>query len=348
MKTKFANWRERRSLIGKWLPLLIGILFLVGLAQQSLIEINAQVDKSVITIGDRVTYTLEIIHDKNLKIQQPGPGANLGQFEIKDYRILEPREVNGKIFERFEYVISVFDTGRFVIPPFPVAFATSDTAKNYQIIKSDPVEIYVKSILKSADAKLKDIKPPLEIPFDYWRLLRWILGGLLLILLLAGGYYYYRKRKQGEPLFRKEVIRPAHEVALERLSALKQSSLLQEKQYKTFFIELSNIVRDYIEHRYFVKAMEETTAEILESLRELELNGDSLQKLQNVLQISDLVKFAKFLPDEEEIQTAFQNVESFISETKLEFETVEVTEPVQESEDLKNPELTDEANGKSM
>ena len=58
----------------------------------SLIRVGVEVDKSVITIGDRINYKLTIENDKTLRIEQPGPGANLGQFEIKDYLILDPVE----------------------------------------------------------------------------------------------------------------------------------------------------------------------------------------------------------------------------------------------------------------
>ncbi|RMG67493.1 MAG: hypothetical protein D6715_04655, partial [Calditrichaeota bacterium] len=70
------------------------------------IEVRAAVDRNTITIGDRITYTLTIVHPESLQVQQPGPGANLGQFEIKDYHIDEPRHENGQVVEQFRYVIS--------------------------------------------------------------------------------------------------------------------------------------------------------------------------------------------------------------------------------------------------
>ena len=124
---------------------LIILIFLVGLsvsnkharATNELIRVKAEVDKSVITIGDRITYSLTIEHAPSLKIEQPGPGANLGQFEIKDYTIHEVIEKDELISQAFDYQISVFDTGRFVIPPFPVAFAESDSSREYEIIQSE-------------------------------------------------------------------------------------------------------------------------------------------------------------------------------------------------------------------
>jgi hypothetical protein len=204
------------------IPVLYGLfLGITGLVAQSLIRVQAEVDKSVITIGDRITYTLTIQHEKGLHIQQPGPGANLGQFEIKDYHIENPVEKDNLVTQKFNYQISVFDTGKFVIPPFPVAFSESDTSRKYQLIQSEPIEIFVKSVLTSENAEIKDIKPPLSIPFNYRK---WILFGSAGLLLIAGGillFYIIRQHKRGIPLFRKEVIRPAHEIALEALAELK-------------------------------------------------------------------------------------------------------------------------------
>ncbi len=179
----------------------------------------------------------------------------------------------------------------------------------------------------------------MKVPLDYWRLLRWILIGILVVAAAGVGYYFYRKHRKGEPLFHKTVIRPAHEIALERLQALKTTDLDQMEQYKTFFTELSNIVREYIENRYFVKALEETSTELLQSMQELELDAETLQKLQNVLQMSDLVKFAKFVPGKAEVESSLQDAESFIHMTKLEFEAVEVEEPVEKSSEVEESEV---------
>ncbi|MEJ2635051.1 MAG: BatD family protein [Calditrichia bacterium] len=304
-------------------------------AAQSLITVNAQVDKSQITIGDRITYSLTIQHDKNLHIQQPGPGANLGQFEIKDYVIHDPVEENNLITQKFDYSISVFDTGKFVIPPFPVAFAASDTSSKYQIIQSEPIEIYVKSVLTSDDAEIHDIKAPQAIPFNYRR---WILNGLAALLILgigAAAIYVIRRRKKGVPLIRREVIRPAHEIALEALAALQPRwrEMLENGEQKLLFTEISDILRRYLENRYFVKALEETTIEIGESLEEAAIGPEYRNSALEVLEFADMVKFAKYLPRPEEVENNLNLLETFIDQTKLVFEAVENEVSVKDAED---------------
>jgi hypothetical protein len=334
----------RRSLIKKEFIALITSMMLFGLevftvvlAQNSLIELAAKVDKSIINIGDRVTYTLTITRDKTLRIEQPGPGANLGMFEIKDYEIHKPIEKDDRIIEQFDYSIAVFDTGKFVIPPFPVAFFPSDTSDKFEIISSEPIEIFVESLLSADNADIKDIKPPLLLPSDYTRLI--ILIGSAVLLIVAGilGYIYYKKRRKGEPLFRKEVIRPAHEIAYEDLEKLLNSSFLNDKDFKAFYSKLSDILRSYIENRFFINAMEETTSELMESMAEVDLPNGSPGKCQEVLNLSDLVKFAKYVPAETETDQSISNVRDFIDATHLEFEPVE---KIEENESSNEVELT--------
>ena len=327
----------------------IGVLVMIigalgGRAQSGLIEIEARVDKNVITIGDRITYTITIRHAPGVRVENPGPGVNLGMFEIKDYQIHEPVEKDGFIQESFEYRISVYDTGRFVIPPFPVAFFTSDTTQQPQIITSDPVEIYVESVLTSADAELKDIKPPLTIPFDYRKWIVLGLAGLLGVLLLGGGYYVYRKRQRGEPIFSKEIIQPAHEIAFSELEQLLNSGLMARKEWKTFFTLLSDILRRYVENRFFVPAMEDTTSELMYALREMNIETAALEKLEKTLEVCDLVKFARYEPDVREVDRVIQQARDFIEATKLEFQTVEVLQKV----DAEIPENGRQAAAKTL
>ncbi len=294
-------------------------------AGQSLIRVNATVDSSVITIGDRITYTLTIEHAENLQIQQPGPGANLGQFEIKDYRIDNPVKKDGMISQNFEYEISVFDTGTYVIPPFPVAFSESDSSAGYQIIKTEPIEIFVKSVLNAENAEIKDIKPPVSVPFNYRRWMMWGAAGLLILAAVLLTVYILRKRKKGEPLFRREVIRPAHEIALEELAELKSrwKSMQEKGEYKALYTRISDILRRYIENRYFVNALEETTGEIRQSLAEIEIDETVLQTAAGILQFADLVKFARYVPQEAETAAKIAELEAFIDKTRLVFEAVE-------------------------
>ena len=136
--------------------LLILLLINLAFAQDTrpLIEVQSAVDTSLITIGDRIKYTVSIDYKEGMRVEKPGAGVNLGQFEIKNYKIHEPESQDGRVFIKYEYVISVFDTGKFTIPPFPVAYFPTDSTKDYKIIEANPINIYVESVIQDGDKDL--------------------------------------------------------------------------------------------------------------------------------------------------------------------------------------------------
>lgn len=316
---------RRESRIKSFIFLLFFILLTASLlqAQSALITVEASVDKSTITIGDLIKYSLKIDRAKGLRVKDPGKGTNLGMFEIRDYTIHDSIEVNNRVIQQFDYVISVYDTGKFVIPPFPIAFLPADTSTKYQFITSEPLEIQVRSVVNDENAQIQDIRPPLGIPPEYWRMVLMVGSLVLGLAALAAAYWMYRKRKQGRPFFGKEAVRPAHQIALEELEKLLESDLLQKGQFKMFYSALSDIARRYIERRFFIPAMEETTTELLTSLDSEKMPLDHINLVQDILNACDLVKFAKYVPDASGVENTVRQVREFIEQTKLEFEPAE-------------------------
>ncbi len=306
------------------------LLFLIGItlfgcypviAQEgALIEVNSSVDTSNITIGDRIHYSITIKHARGLRVERPGEGMNLGQFEIKSYDFPKPQEKDGIVSEKFNFTISVFDTGHFVIPPFPVAYFP-DSSSVYKIIKAGAIDIYVRSLLSGTDSlSLKDVKPPIDIPFD-WKFVYSMLAIVLMVLLAAWlGYRAYKQKQEKGYLFvPPPKPRPAHEIALEALDKLFASDLLQKGAYKKFYSDLSDILRGYIEGRYFVPAMEQTTTDILRDMAG-HIDEGLLARLARILHDADLVKFAKHVPTEERTQEIKTETRAFVEETMLVFE----------------------------
>ncbi|NIV98472.1 hypothetical protein GWN26_04700, partial [Candidatus Saccharibacteria bacterium] len=205
----------------------------------------------------------------------------------------------------------------------PIVFSPSDTTTEKQYITSEALEIRVESLVNAEDAEIKDVKPPFSIPVEKWRLAL-ITGGIVLLMVVAGLlYWYYRKRKEGEPIFRKEVIRPAHEIAFEELDRLLNSDLLKEEKYKSFYTRLSEIFRRYVEMRFYIQALEETTTELLSSLEEAGISKENLDLAREALSKCDLVKFASFVPDPVGTEETVRLTRAFIERTRLEFEVVE-------------------------
>ena len=304
--------------------ILLSIGFSVAQESRPLIEVNSSVDTSRITIGDRITYTLSINHVDTMRVEKPGEGANLGQFEIKDYKIYDPVREAGRREEKFEYVISVFDTGTFVIPPFPVAYFPTDSLGDYKLIEASAITIYVESVIQDEERNLRDVKPPIDIPYDYFALFSVLALVLLIGALVFFGYRFYKKRKETGYLIRPpEPPKPAHEIALNDLEELLSKDLLSKGLIKEFYIEISDINRRYIEGRFFIHALEETSSEILGEMRSQEIDDEIWIMVKEILELSDLVKFAKYKPETKENEKVVNLTRQFVEQTMVIYETEE-------------------------
>ncbi|MEP7323644.1 MAG: hypothetical protein ABI761_17090, partial [Saprospiraceae bacterium] len=79
---------------------------------------------------------------------------------------------------------------------------------------------------------------------------------------------------------------------------LKQSRLWEKGEVKEYHVQLTFILREYLEHRFSLPALESTSNEIIRDLKLSSLNGDQLKLVDNILNIADWVKFAKGIPEE--------------------------------------------------
>ena len=344
MKVEFSSVDSYIVKAVKFFILILFIVFnasIVSAQDNALIEAESMVDTSTITIGDRIKYSIIIDRAEGLRIEKPGEGLNLGMFEIKDYIFHEPEEKDGRIIERYDFTISVYDTGRFTIPAFPIAYFPEDTGYVFKIIEAPSIDIFVQSVLAGEEAKeLKDIKPPIYIPFNY---MFWI--SIAAVIILAGaigflGYRLWKRHKEKGYIFTPPPPpKPAHEIALAALEELYQNDLLEKGAYKEFFSRLSQIVRAYLEGRYFILALEETTSEIMRDIYDHIKEQNLLKDLENILTLSDLVKFAKYIPETDEINQAKQEALDFVNNTKVVYEIEE--ESGQQSVHSDQPLVTD-------
>lgn len=280
------------------------------------VSVESHVDKTSITIGDTVRYTVRLRRDENAQVRWPSLGANLGVFEIRDYRKAEPRAEKGGIVEEISYTVSTFDTGRFVIPPLAINYLVPPDS-TWRALNTESLQIYVRSILPSEAGDIRDVKAPWALPRDWRRVILIAAIAGAVILLAVFGYLWWRKR-QGKSLLpqRLEPSRPAHELAQEELRQLRESDLLARGEIKLFYSLLSEIMRRYFEGRYAFMALEMTTAELIRELRKLEPTENACADMQELLEICDLVKFAKHVPAADEAGRLLDLAEAFVEKTR--------------------------------
>ncbi|MBF0620276.1 MAG: DUF4381 family protein [Candidatus Omnitrophica bacterium] len=162
------------------------------------------------------------------------------------------------------------------------------------------------------NATLHDIRGPLPIPGDWG----WIFLCTLLLLLAGLVFFLWRRMQKSKPVVLPP-LRPAWEVALERLLRLEQRGRWGEGEIKEFYVELSQVVRLYIEARFEIRAPEMTTEEFMaRAVAAAVMTAEHKGFLKDFLNESDMVKFAKFIPGEAEAKRALKAARDFVEQTK--------------------------------
>lgn len=169
-------------------------------------------------------------------------------------------------------------------------------------------------------AVLRDIKPPVYFKTNYWPLII-ILSLIVTVVIIYTAVYFIRRRLSAAKAGPFAPPKKAHETAYEALNILRSENLPASGRIKEYYIELSRIVRCYIEDRFSVKAPEMTTEEFLCSLRDSGiLTGAQKNIIKQFLSQCDLVKFARYGPAPEEVGGSFNTAKRLIDQTRVETE----------------------------
>ena len=302
------------------------LLLSINLSAQS-ISAYASVDSSDYLVGDYITYSLEIRADKNIEFITPFIRDSLKKFEfIKE---LEPvvKEQDNIKSSTYGYIISYYDSASVPISPISVRYKIKGDNQE-KVVLSNPVTITVHTVPVEQQSDIKDVIEPLTIPLD-WRLILLIAGIVTIALALA--YYFYRryKKKKAEQPVKKKIIKiPAHVRALSALSNLENEKLWQKGLVKDYHSKITGIVRGYFEERFSLPALELTTSEQMQQLKNVSSAESILNITNEFLNNADLVKFAKFQPLPSVNETMMKQAKEIVTQT-ISNEPVQVEEEVQ-------------------
>lgn len=279
------------------------------------ISIRANVDSTAMLIGDQQALTLTIQHPTGASIKSFYRSAldTVTNFEIIRESDWDTTSTSPITIQK-DITFSIFDSGYYFIPRIPHSFIINgDTTIKY----SNNIPIIVNTVTAQDSTMIAPIRPIREEPVTLEDFLPYI---YVLLGLLGLGFliYYLSKRKKVEvqEIIKPEVIIPAHDKALEKLRVLKEKELWQNDQQKEYHSELTYIVREYLENRYGVAALESSTHEILQDLKKVEFDDRFKDNLTEMLNIADLVKFAKAESTADINTRIIQQAEEFVNATK--------------------------------
>lgn len=285
---------ERAARTGALFVALVAWSVVVAIPSTAQSRIRTSVDTTLVTVGDRITLLVEVEHPSDARVAWPD-SLTLAPFEVLEAAVLPAQTTGDRTVSAAALSLAAFELGELEIPSFEVPVLRD--GEDPELLETDRFGIEVVSVGADEGGDIRGIRGPLGIPVGPIGLLLLVLLVLLTALLAYILYRRFRPRGEGEQGARGPRPRPAHELALEALAALEATALLERGQVKEFHIEVSEILRTYVERRYRVDALEMTTVEVLSGLEDAGVDGRFRDGLRRFLDQCDLVKFAKVRPD---------------------------------------------------
>ena len=297
-------------------------LFSFAIVNAQQIKATARLDSTNILIGDQIKLFLEIDYPKNAIVEFPQLPDSLSAFiEVLGKSKIDTIDLDDRALQKQirSYTITSFDSGSYLIEPKWFKININGVIDS---VPTNGVTLNVFSMVIDTTRGLTDIKMPYAAPITLKEVTPYILGIILIAAIIFLVLYSIKRKKKNKPFFALPVKpkEPPHVIALRELDRIKNEKIWQKEKTKQYYSEVTDVLRNYIEERFEIRAMEQTTDEILDSFRvQKNLLGDkSFTNLSQILSVADLVKFAKYktLPDDDNLTLV--NSYFFINDTKKE------------------------------
>lgn len=312
----------------------IGLLFLLGgnaVAQQRPL-IDVSIDSAAILIGEQTVLHLTVTADQDRPVQVIIPNDTLmAGVELLNLSKADSTQIeNNRLVIKQDLLITSFDSALYLLPPLKVIDGVDTVYSNQVALKVSTLPVNAEN-----PEEYFDIKQVWKPPFVWADYLPILLGILLVLLLAAVTWYGWKRWKEQKsliPFMKEEPKLPPHEQAIKELDAIREQKLWQQGLNKAYYTQITETLRRYIDGRFGINAMEMTSGEILDLIRQNDEAKPLYENLRQILSLADFVKFAKMnpLPDENDLSLA--NAYRFVEQTKP---VEEEAKPAEESTELK-------------
>ena len=295
---------------------LLFLLFMICVNGYSQVTVSATLDSTHAVIGDQLKMHLKVddlaasMRDLETTLLDSTKG-----LEIIAKGVWEQINDRGATYWQRDLTLTAWDTGHYMLPSIGVGFLKRGQTgraftRTLPLTVSYPVGVdTLKTLLPIKDIVREDMKWDDALPYVFG-----ILGLAALGLL---GTWLYRKWKNKEKAPVKQVVQlPPHVLAAQKLKALKESPLLAEGKVNEYNTELSYIVREYLEGRYQIPALESVTDDLMRDVQRLGFDDVQVDHLEELLHTSDLAKFANVVPPKEVHERMMGFAEGLVEATK--------------------------------
>ncbi len=305
-----------------YLALLPVFSSLVGYAQDTTkrpatmpdVTVSAKIDAKQIVIGDQVRVFLEATNlPSGFVLHWPVIPDTFNNLEVVNRGKIDTIKQGDKILYKQRLLITGFDSGLFKIPPFLFNY-TSNQGGSF-VAPTDSFLLMVQTVAVDTTKGFKGIKGIIYVKGSWLDYIWWIAGGIVLVLLTVFVAWYFLKNKKEAPK-PQGPVESLQDYVLRLLSNLDKRQLWQKKQVKEYYVELTGIVRNYIEKRFRTAAMELTTDEMLTKVQTHPQMLPYFDLLSQILTTADLAKFAKFQPLPQEHMDTMERAKEFVDKSR--------------------------------
>jgi len=253
-------------------------------------------------VGEVIKWSITIDNIGDRKIGYPNLEIYTDSITLRDQNLLQE---NGKIFG-IQFELMFWDTGLFNTPVYHIEVLNDSSDIEFSL-QAPSLDIQINSILASNGENL--LRPLLgPVPVKWVLPFKIILSWLLFFGLIIGMMWTWKKRKKIKySNLNYPIIETPEERANGRINELNISGFSKE-----FYTSLSHISREYMETKYFVRALEMTTLEIIEHRNLFPIDDQKFEAWVSILQFSDMVKYAREIPNAVQINSDLKDVKSLI------------------------------------
>jgi len=282
---------KQRSTQNILLSLFCVLISLIGYSQ-----VTSSIDSTAIKIGAELFYKIHVKTDSTTLVVFSEEQTFQPLEMINSYSI-DTTKKEGYYQLTKTYGLTQFDSGVYTIPKQKIRVGEN-------IFFTDSLQVQVNPVVvDTSKQKLFDIKPLIEVdknPSKIWR----TLGFILLALLGIGGvlYWFIWRKKPMSEAEKIAALKP-YERAKLALEKLDEERYFENEEIKTYYSDLTLILRQYLDEKVYEQSLESTTDELifrlktLEAANQIKLSKETIQNIETILKRADLVKFAKSKPD---------------------------------------------------
>ena len=273
----------------------LSIIFLL-FSLSAFSQVTTEIDTTNIRIGEQISYKIKVEVDSTMLVVFP-EGQKLLPLEVVEALKIDTIKKASKFQLLREYKITQFDSGSYVIPRQKVIIGDNSFFTDSLKVEVNTIEI------DTTKQGLYDIKPIIEVEKSISNWWLYVLLATAVIALIAFILYWVIWRKK--PLTEEEEIAllPPYERAKLAISKLERQRYLEQEDLKSFYSELTFIIRKFLDEKVYDRSLESTTDELVERLQLLKdgnqfaLTKDTISNIKTIFKRADLVKFAKSKPD---------------------------------------------------